>query len=67
MTDQTDKDLANQLEAALIPLGAQWADLEAVVHGEHASSVLKAFGGQLAEIVRLMRLAAQRLEARGES
>lgn len=55
MTDQTDKDLACQLIAALIPLGAQWAELEAVVHGDHAN-VLKAFGEQLAEIERLARL-----------
>lgn len=63
MTAPTDSDLAYQLIGALEPLGAQWAQLEDAVRGRPGSAhaLLDEFGEQLAEIVRLGRLAAQRL------
>lgn len=55
MSEQTDSELAYSLEGALEPLGAQWAVIEAAIL-PFAESRAQAFGEQLAEIERLVRL-----------
>ena len=70
MTDQSNEDLAASLTGCLLPLGAQWADLEAAIRAtgnSHAQTALYVFGAQVVKPWEdISREAAQRLASGGE-
>lgn len=71
MTAQTNKDLAYALDGCLVPLGAQWAYLDAAVRATgnaHAIAALFDFGQQVVKPWEdISREAAQRLVSGGDT